>query len=259
MVIVLGPAIEAGNGPRGPARASHDDASGHVSGALVRLGADVRAGTLFAEIDELLEEGDEPRCLVVDGAARPDLASRVLRHARKFSATLETPALVALPARYVQQFDPSSGFDDFIVLAATPHPHFLGELYARLRKLEWVESEFSTHERMKIGRMVIDRALHEVTLDARRVELTAREFSLLVFFAQNRGRVLARDLLLARVWGPRYEGGARTVDIHVRRLRAKLGEALPIETLRGAGYLLRDGRTPPVAESAQLRVVSVVK
>ena len=82
----------------------------------------------------------------------------------------------------------------------------------------------------------------EVTLDGRAVQLTAREFALLAFFAQNRDRMLRRDVLLARVWGARYEGGARTVDIHVRRLRAKLGDALPLETLRGAGYILRTAR-----------------
>ena len=243
VVVVLGPAIE-------DAAASRDD----VATALARLGADVRAGTLFAEIDELVRDADDVRCLVVDGAARPDLAPRALRHARKFSKTERAPSLVALPPRWVQQFDPASGFDDFIVLPATPV-----ELYARFRKLEWGESEFATNERMKIGRMVIDRALHEVTLDARKVELTAREFALLAFFAQNRGRVLARDVLLARVWGPRYEGGARTVDIHVRRLRAKLGDALPIETLRGAGYLVRAANAPAQTHetnaSAALRVV----
>ena len=69
--------------------------------------------------------------------------------------------------------------------------------------------------------------------------LTAKEFALLAFLAQNRGRVFSRESLLARVWGGRYEGGARTVDIHVRRLRMKLGDAFPLETLRGAGYKLR--------------------
>jgi len=104
---------------------------------------------------------------------------------------------------------------------------------------------------------MIDRALHEVTLDGRKVPLTAREFALLSFLAQNRGRVLRRDVLLSRVWGPRYEGGARTVDIHVRRLRAKLGEAFPLETLRGAGYLLRTtpGVTPTREEGRKLRAV----
>ena len=223
VVVVLGPAIEA-----------DEDVPQEVAGTLQRLGAQVRACPLFAEVDDVLRDGDDAQCIVVDGELRPDLAARTLRHARKFAALEKTPAMVALPARYLQSFDPASGFDDFIVLPCTPV-----ELYARLRKLEWSKSEFSTEERTKIGRMVIDRALHEVTLDGRRVPLTAREFALLSFLAQNRGRVLRRDQLLARVWGPRYEGGARTVDIHVRRLRAKLGDALPLETLRGAGYLLR--------------------
>ena len=71
------------------------------------------------------------------------------------------------------------------------------------------------------------------------MQLTAKEFALLAFLATNRGRVFSREILLSRVWGASYEGGARTVDIHVRRLRAKLGDALPLETLRGAGYKLR--------------------
>lgn len=228
MVVVLGPAIEAGE------RVAKSLEHAGVAATLQRLGAQIRATALFGELDELLRGGDDPQCLVVDGELRADLAGRSLRHARKLAALEKTPSMVALPARHLQGFDPASGFDDFIVLPCTPV-----ELYARLRKLEWGQSEFSTEERTKIGRMVIDRALHEVTLDGRRVPLTAREFALLSFFAHNRGRVLRRDLLLARVWGPRYEGGARTVDIHVRRLRAKLGDALPLETLRGAGYLLR--------------------
>jgi DNA-binding response OmpR family regulator len=85
----------------------------------------------------------------------------------------------------------------------------------------------------------VDRAAHEVSVEGRRVTLTAKEFALLAFLSMNRGRVFSRETLLARVWGSRYEGGARTVDIHVRRLRAKLGDSLPLETLRGAGYKLR--------------------
>jgi DNA-binding response OmpR family regulator len=237
LVIVLGPSMDS------PPRAGGDET---VAAALQRLGADVCSGPLFADVDELLEKSDDaPRCLVVDGELRPDLVAQVLRHARKFAALEATPALVAIPARSLQAFEPSSGFDDFLVLPCTPV-----EIYARIRQLEWRKSEFSTEERTKIGAIVIDRALHEVTIDGRRVVLTAREFALLAFFAANRGRVLRRDLLLARVWGHTYEGGARTVDIHVRRLRAKLGDALPLETLRGAGYLLR---TPSQAPDAPTR------
>jgi DNA-binding response OmpR family regulator len=223
VVVVLGPLVSEGE----------IDERETVAANLRRLGASVLGGPLFAEVDEIV--GDrEVQCLVVDGALRPDLAGRSLRHARAFAATETVAALVALPAESVSAFDPGSGFADFIVLPCTPV-----ELYARIRKLDWNGSEFSTDERMKVGRIVIDRALHEVTLDGRRVVLTAREFALLAFLAQNRDRVLRRDVLLARVWGARYEGGPRTVDIHVRRLRAKLGDALPLETLRGAGYVMK--------------------
>ena len=157
-----------------------------------------------------------------------------LRAARREARLKDRPALIQLPTRQVARLEPSSGFDDFIVTPYDP-----AELYARIRALEWKRSEFSTEERLKVGGIVIDRAAHEVTLDGAGVTLTAKEFALLAYLAANRGRVFSRDVLLARVWGARYEGGARTVDIHVRRLRAKLGDGLPLETLRGAGYKLR--------------------
>ena len=142
--------------------------------------------------------------------------------------------IVGVSERQVGRLDPAQGHDDFVALPCDP-----AELYARVRALEWKRSEFSSEERTKVGGVVIDRASHEVTRDGRPVVLTAREFALLSFFAANRGRVYSREQLLSRVWGARYEGGARTVDIHVRRLRAKLGDSLGLETLRGAGYVLR--------------------
>ncbi len=203
---------------------------------LRQLGSDVRTADLWADFGPIVDAPPAGTCraLVFEAGERPDLAAAVLRSARKAAALATTPAIVALPPRQITSFDPSSGFDDFIVLPCVP-----AELYARIRALEWRRSEFATEERLKVGRLVVDRAAHEVSVDGRRVQLTAKEFALLVFLAAHRGRVFSREALLSRVWGSRYEGGARTVDIHVRRLRAKLGDALPIETLRGAGYKLR--------------------
>jgi len=172
--------------------------------------------------------------MVFEAGERPDLAAAALRAARKVPELGEIPTVVTLPPRQITSFDPASGFDDFIVMPCVP-----AELYARIRALEWRKSEFATEERLKIGALLVDRAAHEVSVEGRRVTLTAKEFALLAFLAANRGRVFSRETLLARVWGSRYEGGARTVDIHVRRLRAKVGDALPLETLRGAGYKLR--------------------
>ncbi|MGA3119798.1 MAG: response regulator transcription factor [Polyangiaceae bacterium] len=206
--------------------------------ALLRqLGSEVRTLDLwddFVSIVEQTRSGGDVRAMVFEAGERPDLAAAALRAARKVPELSEIPTIVTLPPRQITGYDPASGFDDFIVV-----PCVAGELYARIRALEWTRSEFATEERLKIGSLVVDRAAHEVSVDGRRVTLTAKEFSLLAFLAANRGRVFSRETLLARVWGSRYEGGARTVDIHVRRLRAKLGDALPLETLRGAGYKLR--------------------
>lgn len=202
---------------------------------LRTLGAEVRTLDLWEEGGALFdEEGSRARAIVIEAGERPDLAVAALRAVRKTTELAGTPAIVAVSPRQIARVDPGSGFDDFIVMPCTPV-----ELYARIRRLEWRESEFSTEERVKVGHLVIDRAAHEVLVDGRSIVLTAKEFALLSFLAQHRGRVFSRDTLLARVWGARYEGGPRTVDIHVRRLRMKLGDSLPLETLRGAGYKLR--------------------
>ena len=204
--------------------------------ALLRtLGADVRTLDLWEDGHALFGEPDaRARAIVIEAGERPDLAVAALRAVRKTPELKDTAALVAVSPRQIAAVDPGSGFDDFIVLPCTPV-----ELYARIRQLEWRRSEFANEERLKVGSLVVDRAAHEVLLDGRAIPLTAKEFALLAFLAQNRGRVYTRESLLARVWGARYEGGPRTVDIHVRRLRMKLGDALPLETLRGAGYKLR--------------------
>jgi DNA-binding response OmpR family regulator len=214
--------------------------------AMVRqLGADVRTLDLWDDFGGAVDHeraGGGVRAMIFDAGERPDLATAALRAARKVNELTETPAVLALPPRQITSFDPGTGFDDFIVIPCVP-----AEIYARIRALEWRRSEFATEERLKVGHVVVDRAAHEVTVDGQPVSLTAKEFALLTYLAANRGRVHSREALLARVWGSRYEGGARTVDIHVRRLRAKLGDAFPLETLRGAGYKLRAPEGTPQA------------
>ena len=94
---------------------------------------------------------------------------------------------------------------------------------------------------------MIDRDRHVVTDGGREVTLTAKEFLLLEYFVQHRGRVLSRDRLLSEVWGYHYTGGTRTVDVHVRRLREKipmLTEALV--TVKQFGYKLAEQHDGPV-------------
>ncbi len=91
------------------------------------------------------------------------------------------------------------------------------------------------------GPITIDADRHTVVLDGEEVRLTAKEFLLLQYLVQHKGRVLSRDLLLSDVWGYNYTGGTRTVDVHIRRLREKLPPLLDaIETIKQFGYKLVD-------------------
>jgi DNA-binding response OmpR family regulator len=83
---------------------------------------------------------------------------------------------------------------------------------------------------------VVDRDAHKVRVDGQEVELTATEFDLLVHLMRHPGRVLSREQLLSEVWGYAAVVGTRTVDVHVAQVRAKLGDASPIRTVRGVGY-----------------------
>ena len=222
----------------GPELEREDGAASVLRG----LGANVATIDLWEEPHHLFaeDEGAEVRALIIEALDRPDLAVAALRALRREPRLESAGALLAVTAAQVARIDPTGGFDDFVLV-----PYVPAELYARIRLLEWRKSEFATEERMKVGAILIDRAAREVTLGGAAVSLTAKEFSLLAYLCERRGKVVSREELLRRVWGNRYEGGARTVDIHVRRLRAKLGAALPLATLRGSGYKL----TAPAPEA----------
>jgi DNA-binding response OmpR family regulator len=222
-----------------------------AASVLRGLGADVRTLDLWDEPARLFRDDDaHVRALVVEGLERPDLAVAALRALRKETRLDGVGALLAVSAGQAARIEPSSGFDDFVLA-----PYVPAELYARIRFLEWQKSEFLTEERTKVGQVVIDRPAHEVTVAGAAVTLTAKEFALLSYLCDRRGKVVSRDELLKKVWGSRYEGGARTVDIHVRRLRAKLGTALPLSTLRGAGYKIEapSGAVDDEGEAAPLK------
>jgi DNA-binding response OmpR family regulator len=211
-----------------------------AASVLRQLGARVITADLWDDPSLLLPEdipGKQPalvRALVIEALDRPDLAAAALRAFRREPRLEQVGAIVAIGESQVARLEPSLGFDDFVLA-----PYVPSELYARIRQLEWKRSEFANEERLKIGTLVIDRSAREVLVDGRAIALTVKEFSLLLFLCEQRGKVKSREQLLARVWGSSYEGGARTVDIHVRRLRAKLGTAFPLQTLRGAGYKLK--------------------
>ena len=124
-------------------------------------------------------------------------------------------------------------FDDFLL---TPfHPR---ELEARLRHLLYNELTAPSSVIIEHAGLRLNLETYQATFGGQPLDLTFMEYELLKYFAHHPGRVYSREVLLSEVWGYEYFGGARTVDVHVRRLRAKLGEehAHLIETVRSVGY-----------------------
>ena len=131
------------------------------------------------------------------------------------------------------------GADDYVAKPFSPN-----ELVARVRAVtrRSRRSETAGAEAvLRLGPIAVDLAKHTVTSDGREVKLTAKEFMLLQYFLEHRGRVISRDILLGDVWGYRYTGGTRTVDVHVRRLREKLPTLVEaLATVKQFGYKLLD-------------------
>jgi len=148
----------------------------------------------------------------------------------------DSPPVIALmdPDR-LSSFDPGLGLDDFLVTTASPQ-----ELSLRVRRALRRRTGVDIKNIVRSGDLEIDLASYTVHLGGRPVELTYKEYELLRFLATNAGRVFTREALLNKVWGYDFYGGARTVDVHIRRLRSKIEERDTfIETVRNVGYRFR--------------------
>lgn len=126
---------------------------------------------------------------------------------------------------------------DFICSGASA-----SELEARVRLLLGDGDAATLDEVLTIDNLTINLATYQVSLDGEPVDLTLMEYSLLSFLATHPNRAYSREVLLHRVWGFEYCGGTRTVDVHIRRIRSKVGPqiAAHISTVRGVGYLFKD-------------------
>lgn len=149
--------------------------------------------------------------------------------------------LVALLApEQLDHIGADADIDDFALIPTAP-----GELAHRIERALWRRHGIDTENFVRCGALTLDLSNYRVTVDGEQLVMTFKEYELLRFLAMNAGRVFTREQLLNRVWGYDYFGGSRTVDVHIRRIRAKIeirGHAF-IETVRNVGYrLVADAR-----------------
>ncbi|MBR80620.1 MAG: transcriptional regulator [Acidimicrobiaceae bacterium] len=176
---------------------------------------------------------------IVQVGADGDSGWAMLRALRKRDVPV-SPLLLIIRGSELQELELRDDlFDDFCL-----DPFHPRELEARIKHMLATEIESVIGERIEYGPLLLDLETYEASVNAQPLDLTFMEYELLRFLAASPGRVFTREVLLSRVWGYEYYGGARTVDVHIRRLRAKLGEehAGLIHTVRSVGYRLGESR-----------------
>ena len=197
---------------------------------LRRNGIEVAHVTLAAEVLSTLQQTD-PDLLLLDLGLPDGDGISVLKEVRRVS---DVPVIIATARgdetdRIVGL---ELGADDYVV-----KPYSVRELVARIRAISRrrrVEPSATT------GRVVVDRGRRTVTVDGRPVELTAKEFDLLVVLAEEPGRAVSRQEIFSRVWDPVWNGSGKSLEVHIATLRKKLGDPELVETVRGVGYRLSE-------------------
>jgi two-component system alkaline phosphatase synthesis response regulator PhoP len=214
-----------------------------VAAYLKNAGYTVRTAATGAEALKLVES-EKPALVVLD-LMLPDIDG--VEVCKRIRETRDVPVLM-LTARD-EDVDKIIGLevgaDDYMTKPFNPR-----ELVARVKSIlrraapERKEPESAV---LKHGDLVIDAGRREVKVGAEEIQLAPKEFDLLWELLDHRGLVLTRDQLLERVWGYTFAGDTRTVDVHVRQLRRKLGEASPVVTVWGVGYKV--GPTPAAVKA----------
>jgi len=194
----------------------------------------VRAATGKAALDAVAEA--RPRLVVLD-VGLPDIDG--LEVCRRLRATSSIPVifLTARDGEVDRILGLELGADDYMTKPFSP-----AELVARVKAVLRRVDGGPAAEVVQAGRVAIDLGRREVRVDDEVVEFTAKEFELLRFLAERPGLALSRQQILDGVWGYDWFGDARTVDVHIAQVRKKIGDAVPITTVRGLGYRLDRAR-----------------
>ncbi len=181
-----------------------------------------------------------PSLVLLDIMLPEEDGLEVLRRLREKSATASLPVIM-LTARSTE-FDKvvglDSGADDYI-----SKPFGMMELISRIKALLRRSARDRDTGEYSVGELYVCPEKHIVRVSGRDIVLTFKEFELLSLLISNRGSVFTRDQILRKIWGFEFDGENRTVDVHIRTLRTKLGECGElIETVRGIGYRIGDGK-----------------
>lgn len=186
--------------------------------------------------DETVDEAIADRApdLVILALENPTSASSIIDIIKELGRERPIPILALMPKDALKKNrELPFMVNDFVI-----EPYETEEIALRVEKALKDTYAVESKDLIRIGNLVIDLARREVTLDGKPLSLTFTEYELLIFLAANSGRVFTREALLNKIWGYDYYGGDRTVDVHIRRLRAKIewGKEPFIETVRGTGY-----------------------
>ncbi len=162
----------------------------------------------------------------------------VLKKLRDKNETKDIPVimLTAKGTDYDKVMGLDMGADDYVT-----KPFGIMELIARVKALLRRTEPVKENKEYHIGNLLLNPGKHIIRVDGRDIVLTLKEFQLLCYLVENQGMVMTRDRILSEIWGYDFGGESRTVDVHIRTLRAKLGSAGDlIETVRGIGYRIGD-------------------
>ncbi|MBQ4089242.1 MAG: response regulator transcription factor [Clostridia bacterium] len=186
------------------------------------------AGRFWKAMDAQL-----PELILLDIMLPGEDGLQILKKLRECERTADIPVVMitARGAEYDRVMGLDMGADDYIV-----KPFGMAELIARVRaRLRRLPNK--KEEMLIAGSLTVDKRAHVVYADGVEVALTVKEFDVLCLLMENRGMAFSREMLLEKVWDYSYEGGTRTVDVHIQTLRAKLGGCgSMIQTVRGIGY-----------------------
>lgn len=182
-------------------------------------------------------ENNIPKLILLDIMLPDESGLDILKKLRQRNDTKELPIimLTAKSGEYDRVVGLDLGADDYI-----PKPFGMMELVARVKahlRRAGAYEENNKEQEYTAGKLKVNPIKHRVMVDNKEIILTLKEFELLCFLFENRDIVLTRDKILSRIWGYNFDGETRTVDVHIRMLRQKLGESGNIiETVRGIGY-----------------------